>query len=133
MAHNGTEHGLEVEGRADRLTDLTQRSKLAHRLCELPCPCLQFLEQPNVFDRDYSLVGEVREEGNLFVSARSDFRAANRNGPDSFIFPQQGCNQHSANPTNLLLVLRFRELCFKLCRNITNVNRLAVDDGSADG
>src|SRR5215510_8979014 len=58
MAHNGAEHSLEVESRADRLTNLAQRSKLAHRLRQLARPRFQFLEQPDVFDSNYGLVGE---------------------------------------------------------------------------
>src|SRR4029434_5872407 len=94
---------------------------------------LDLLEQPHVLNGNDRLISKGFEEFDLLICKRSDFCAANHNGPNSSIFPQQGCNKHSANATSLLKVFRFRELRFKLCRNITDVNRLAVDDCSAGG
>ena len=82
MAHNGAEHSLEIEGRADRLTDLTQRSQLPNRLRQLARPRLQFLEQPHVLDGDHRLVGEGFEQRDLLVGERTDLRAANHDRPD---------------------------------------------------
>ena len=65
MAHNGAEHGLEVERGADRLTDLAQRFQLTNRLRQFPRPRFQFLEQPDVLDGDHCLVGEGFEQFDL--------------------------------------------------------------------
>ena len=79
MAHNSAEHSLEVEGRADRLTDLTQSSQFPNRLRQLARSRLQFLEQPHVLNGDHSLVGEGFEERDLFLREGSNFRAPNQN------------------------------------------------------
>ena len=58
MAHNRAKHSLEVEGRANRLTDLTQCSQLPNRLRELARPRLQFLEQAHVLNGDDRLISK---------------------------------------------------------------------------
>src|SRR5262245_2060260 len=65
MAHNGAEDSLEVEGRANRLTDLAQRSQFADRLRQLARPRLQFLEQAYVLNGDHCLVSEGFKELDL--------------------------------------------------------------------
>ena len=82
MAHDGAEHSLEVESRADRLTDLAQRSQFPNRLRQLARPRLQFLEQPYVLDGDHRLISEGFEEGNLLVSEGPYLGSANDNYTD---------------------------------------------------
>ena len=65
MAHDGAEHSLEIESRADRLADLSQRFQFPNRLRQLARSRLQFLEQPHVLDGDDRLVGEGFEESDL--------------------------------------------------------------------
>ena len=50
--------------------------------------CLQFVEQPRVLDGDNGLSGEVRYQGDLFVSKRSDFLTEQANRTDQFVFLQ---------------------------------------------
>src|SRR5215470_9522371 len=76
MAHNGAEHSLEIEGRADRLTHFTQRPQLAHRLRQLARAGLQFLKQPHVLDGDDRLASESFEQSNVSVRKWTHFHAS---------------------------------------------------------
>src|SRR5713226_2852261 len=117
------QHRLEVSRRAGNDTqDFTRRSLPLQSLSE-------FLEQADVLDSDHRLVGEGLEEGDLLVGERTNFRSANHNGPDSFIFPQQGCNKHSASTTNLLEESRFRKLGLKFSRDVMDMDCRPVDHG----
>src|SRR5215831_14858961 len=78
MAHNGAEHGLKIESRADRLTDLTQRSQFPNRLSQLARTRFQFLEEPHVLDSDHCLVGEGFQELDLCRRKGADLGAACR-------------------------------------------------------
>src|SRR5215469_16691419 len=70
-ADDRLEHGLQVEGRADRLADLAQRPELADRARELARASLQLLEEAHVLDGDRRLVGERRDKPDLSVGERS--------------------------------------------------------------
>ena len=72
------QHGLQVERRADRLADVAQRSQFIHRLRQIAGAHLQFLEQPNVLDRDHGLVRERLQQGDQLVWERSGVRAGRR-------------------------------------------------------
>src|SRR5262245_60505960 len=76
------ENRLEVQSRADGLTDRAQGSQFPDRLCQLACPRLQFLKQPHVLDGDDRLVGKGFEQRDLIISERTDLLAADRNNPD---------------------------------------------------
>src|SRR5262249_20444621 len=79
MTNNAVEHRLEIESRADRLTDLTQSSQLPNRLRQLARSRLQFLEQPYVLNGDHCLVGEGFEECDLLLREGSNLRAPDQN------------------------------------------------------
>ena len=55
---NARQNGLEVQSRADRLTDLAERSQFSDRSRQFACPRLEFLEQAHVLNRDDRLVGK---------------------------------------------------------------------------
>ena len=65
------EHGLEVEGGADRLADLAERLELADRARQVLGARLQGLEQPDVLDGDHRLIGERLEELDLLVGEQA--------------------------------------------------------------
>jgi hypothetical protein len=46
------------------------------------------LEQPNILDGDYSLVGECLEKSYLFVRKGADFRASNENRSNRKTLPE---------------------------------------------
>ena len=63
--HDGREHRLELERRADGLTHLAQRRELADRAGQRRRPLLQLVEQPRVLDGDDGLVGEGLQQLDL--------------------------------------------------------------------
>src|SRR5262245_11643217 len=84
MAHNGAEDRLEVEGRADRLADLTQRSQLPNRLRQLSRTGLQLLKQTDVLDGDDRLVRERLKQLDLRRGEGVDFKMSCREHPSEF-------------------------------------------------
>ena len=58
--HDGRQHRLEVERRADRLADRAERLELLDGPRQVLRARLQLLEQPRVLDRDDRLAGEGR-------------------------------------------------------------------------
>ena len=61
-------HRLKIAGRAtDNLKHLRRRSLLFERFCKLPRTLLFPLEQPHILDGDNRLVGEGRDQLDLFV------------------------------------------------------------------
>jgi hypothetical protein len=89
MAHNGAEHSLEVEGRADRLTDLAQRSKLADRLREIARPIFEFFKEPDVLYSNHGLIGEGLKQGDLFFREGMNLCAPHMNRANRNIFTHQ--------------------------------------------
>src|SRR5262245_6725478 len=128
MGNDSRQHGFEVERGAYRLTNFAQCSQLTYRLHQLPRPCFEFLEQPHVFNRNDRLVGEGLEQGNLLLIERTNFRAANHNDADWNTLSKQRSGKDS--PSGCDCMGRFREL-FEVCRDVMDVNHMAVDDSSA--
>ena len=60
--HDGLQHGVEIERRADRLADLAERAELLDGAAQLLGALLQLAEQPRVLDRDDRLVGEGSQQ-----------------------------------------------------------------------
>src|SRR5215813_949977 len=98
-------------------------------LAQLGIALLDLLEQSYILDGDDGLVRECLEKSDLFVAERPDFCAANNNGSNSFIFPQQGCNRHSASARTLLEESRFWKLRLKFSRDVVDVDCRPVDHG----
>src|SRR5262245_14331836 len=62
-------------GAADSAQHLSGRRLPGKRIGQLGVPQLQFLEQPDILDRDDSLVGEGLEEGDLILWERPGLHA----------------------------------------------------------
>ena len=88
-AHDRVQDGREIEGRADRPADGAQGLQLLHRSRQISGPGLQFLEQPDVLDRDDGLVGEGLDEVDLLVGEGSHHPAPDRDDPDRRALPHQ--------------------------------------------
>src|SRR5215813_972503 len=112
MTHNGAEDRLEVKGRADRLTNLTQRSQLTDRLRELPRAGLQFLKQPNILDSDDSLIGKSFKESDLPVGERTDLQSADHNSANRDPLSQQRRSKYSAMSKAFLVSQRLLKFWF---------------------
>src|SRR5262245_6252251 len=125
-----SEHGFEVERGANRLTNFTQCSQLTDRLHQLPCPCLQFLEQPHIFNRDDRLVGEGLEQGNLFVGERLNFFSPYIDDPNGYPLPEQRSSQPRSNtvfnPSPCVWKFALKSFSF----HVRNMHNLAVDDST---
>src|SRR6266700_45366 len=64
---DGLEHGLDIQGRAHRLADLTQCGELVHRAGQLARARLQLLEQARVLDGNDGLVGKGLQQLDLLA------------------------------------------------------------------
>ncbi len=67
---DGGQHGLQVQGGAQRLTHLAERRQLLHRPAQLGRARLQLGEEANVLDGDDRLVGEGLQQLDLLVRER---------------------------------------------------------------
>jgi len=98
---------------------------------KLPGPRLQLLEEADVLDGDHGLIGERSDELDLFLRERAHFRSANQNGPNGDALAQQRRAKRCPMALEHLSGLHIRELGFELCRDVVDVDRLAVDHSSA--
>src|SRR5258706_241518 len=94
--HDGLQHGLQVERRADRVPHLAQRRELPHRACERLRARLQLLEQSHVLDRDHRLVGEGLEQFDLMATKLPHLAAPHGDNPDRAVVPHHRNAEHAA-------------------------------------
>src|SRR5262245_57034838 len=80
--HDRAQHGPEVQGGTDRLTDLAERPKLGYRPCQILGPGFEFLEQSHVLDGDHGLVGEGLEEIDVLLNELSGLPPIDHNRTD---------------------------------------------------
>src|SRR5262245_8269524 len=102
--HDGGEHRLQIERRADRLADLAERGELPDRARQLLRPRLQLLEQADVLDRDHRLVGKGLEQRDLVGRERARFPSRDRDQPEGHVLADHWDEQvavPSACPTGL--------------------------------
>ena len=66
--HDGLEHRVQIEGRAERPAHVAQGRELVDRPPQLGRPRLQLLKEANILDGDDPLVGEGRHELDLLVA-----------------------------------------------------------------
>ena len=89
---------------------------------------LDLLEQAHVLDSDHGLVGEGLQQFDLFIGEWPDLSSANMNDPDGQAFAKQRRREYRANAAWWLLTShRFRKLCLRLYRDVTDMNRLPVE------
>ena len=66
------EHRFEIEsGAADDLEHVGSGGLLLERFAQIARACLHLVEQPHVLDRDHGLIGEGRNQFDLFFRKRS--------------------------------------------------------------
>src|SRR5262249_25878791 len=70
LGYDGSQDGLQVDGRIDRLGDLAKRAQFFNRLREFARARLHLVEQAHVLNRDHRLVGEGRHQLDLLVGER---------------------------------------------------------------
>ena len=93
------EHQLDIERRAEGVTDLTQRRQLLDRLGQFGGPLLQLLEQAHVLDGDDGLVGERLEKADLALGKPSGHGTPHRDDANGGALSEHWCDQ-SASPAD---------------------------------
>src|SRR5262249_44909958 len=100
---DGIEHRLHIRGRAADDAEYFGRCGLMLQCLAQFCVALpEFLEQPNVFNRDDGLVGKSLEESDLLIGERTNFGPQHPQRSDSRPLPQQRRKRHAAVPIALL-------------------------------
>ena len=116
-----------IQRRAQLVTYIGKKLRLvAVGGLELLVLFLDFLEQPDVFNRDHCLVGEGLKECDLFVCERTDFRAANPDDPQRNAFPQQGRGKYCPMTEPLLPLLGIGKLGFAFRCQVMDMKSLTV-------
>src|SRR6202171_1627675 len=78
------EYLLQIErGTADDLEHVRGRGLLLQRLGQIARPRLHFFEQPDIAERDYRLIGERLQQGDLLVAERLNVGAAQHDRTDA--------------------------------------------------
>ena len=72
LGDDGGEHGLEIERRVHRLRHFAERAQLPDRAAKLIGALAQFVQQPNILDRDGRLVGEGLDQSDLLIRERPE-------------------------------------------------------------
>src|SRR5215831_16312134 len=130
---DGIKNRLHIGRRAaDDAEHLGRCSLMLQGLPQFCVALLDLFEESHVLDGDHGLIREGFEKGDLFVSERSNFLAADCDHSDRNTLSQQWRTKCSSHPRNWLSGLIIGELR-QLCCNVMNVYRLAVDHGSARG
>ena len=75
LGDDGGQDGLKIDRRIHRLADFAERAQLADRLGEFARACLHFVEQPNILDCDYRLIGEGLHKSDLLVRERFELQS----------------------------------------------------------
>jgi hypothetical protein len=118
---------------ASRRTDDAQylrgRSLLLQRFAKLARALLFGLEQSHVLDGNRRLIGEGRQQLNLFLGEWTNARALYNDHTNREPFAQQRHTKHRMEATKLC---RFKKRIFRVALNVGNMNRPAFQDGPPD-
>jgi hypothetical protein len=95
------QHLVEVQARADRLTDLTKRLQLVDRLRQLGAALLQLAEQLRVADRDHTLRREGRHELYRPLAEWIDLRAPQQDYTDDAAVHEHRHPEHGPEAAQL--------------------------------
>src|SRR5262249_49133032 len=82
VGDDSRQHGFEIEGGADRLTDFPEGFQLTGRPRQLMCACFQLFEQAHVLNSNDSLSGESLEQVYLSFREWPDFSSTNKDSTD---------------------------------------------------
>src|SRR5262249_22357458 len=94
--HDGPQYRVEVERGADRAADLAECRELRHRPGKLGRPLSQFVEEPDVLDRDDRLVSKRLEERDLLIGEWLHFLTEDPNRSDRSSLPQHRHDQDAS-------------------------------------
>ena len=128
--HDGLEHRVQIEGRAERPADIAERPKLAHRARQVLGPGFEFLEQADVLDGDHRLVPKGPEQSDLFVAESLRVFAKHSDRADGETFPEHRHDQ-DAPVAEGAGRLKVRRPDLGVLLDVGHVNRRAVEDRAA--
>ena len=130
---DGVEDRLHVRRRAaDDAEHLGRCRLMLQGLAQFCVALLEFFEQPHVLDGDHRLIGEGFEQRDLFIGERSEPRIGEAEWRRSATPSRSNGTARAVRvPVTCWTGLGFRILGIEQRQNIINVNRLAVDNGSA--
>ena len=124
------EHRLEIAGGpTDHAKYFGRCRLLLQRFGKFAGPCLHFVEQPNILDSDHCLVGEGRDQLDLFCAVRFRFLLRNEDYTDDLSVAQQWGAQCGAIASDLL---RRAPLVFPVGQYIRDVHDAALGCAPAD-
>src|SRR6516165_965394 len=84
-----------VEGRAQLVAHVSEELRLVlARLGKLTALLLDFVEQPDILDSDYRLVGEVGQQLDLLARKRLDGSPTKSEDADWYSFSHEGDAEH---------------------------------------
>ena len=132
---DGVEHRLHVRRRAaDDAEHLGRCRLMLQRLAQFCVALLHFLEQSHVLDGDHGLVGEGFEKCDLLFGEGPNLRCGESEiAPMATPSRSNGVTRTVRVPVTCWRALASGNSVSSSGSNIMDVNRLAVDDGSASG
>ena len=128
MGGDAAQHRLQLERRVDRLADLAQRPQLRDRTGQLAGARLHLVEQAHVLDRDHGLVGEGRDQLDLFVRERPDDVARQYDHADHRAAAQE---RHPEHGPESAFRLRLGPSVLRILEDVGDVHRPAFERGTA--
>jgi hypothetical protein len=104
--HDRAQDGGEIQRGIDRLTDLAQRAKLAHRSRQFTRAGFELLEQAHVLDGDDGLVGKGFQQLDLGLRKATGFPAHDDDGTDRTALAQHRHSEYAPPASGSRQVLR---------------------------
>src|SRR5690349_3349398 len=126
VGDDARQYGFDIQSRADRLADFAERFELTDRSRQRIRPLFQLLEQSNVLNGNYGLIGKRFQQCDLFLTERTDFGAPNHNDSDRDALTEQWSGKYGARlPLHSLWSGFWRKLSQSFL-NIMNMDRLVI-------
>ena len=126
---NGLERRCDVgRRRRDHFQHVGGRGLLLQGLAEIVRALPQLIEETDILDRDYRLVGEGGDEIDLLLRERLDPLPREHNGSDRFVLTQQGhakCGVLAGKRSG------FVQCIFGIGRDVCNLDRALLDHRAA--
>src|SRR5262249_48524536 len=131
--NDGIKDRLHVRRRTtDDPKHLGRCSLMLQCLAQFCVALLDLLEQPDIFDGDYGLVGEGFEELDLLFREGADYSTTNDDDADRLVLAHEGRNEYRSDAEALGDGDAFRKLSSGDGEQIFNMNYIAVDDRTAN-
>jgi hypothetical protein len=98
---------------------------------QLAGPCLQLLEEADILDSDYCLVGECRNQLYLLVGEGLDFSSPDHDYSNEGALTEHG-NSQDRSETSSRLDFQILQLVFRVSQNVWDMNCLVFKGNPPD-